>query len=61
MVMNSEVYKQDSGADLYREKFVYFLATNEPASFDDTFDAPLRAVVSCKDKKQVRIYKHWCY
>ncbi|MEJ0101077.1 MAG: DUF1553 domain-containing protein [Bacteroidota bacterium] len=48
--VNSEVYKQDSGADLYRRSmYTFWRRTNPPPSMN-TFDAPLRS--SCIVQRQ---------
>ena len=48
--VNSEVYKQDSGADLYRRSmYTFWRRTNPPPSMN-TFDAPLRS--SCTVQRQ---------
>ncbi|HLK28516.1 MAG TPA: DUF1553 domain-containing protein, partial [Puia sp.] len=48
--VNSEVYKQDSGADVYRRSlYTFWRRTNPPPSMS-TFDAPLRA--SCIVQRQ---------
>ncbi|MBS1935274.1 MAG: DUF1553 domain-containing protein, partial [Bacteroidetes bacterium] len=49
--VNSETYKQDSGADLYRRSmYTFWRRTNPPPSMS-TFDAPLRATCIVQRQK----------